>query len=157
MNDFMDAVQEMPQASAAPATETAPQPDLESLVREAVAHAVAEKFSAFQAENAKTQNALEDREDAVSARENALFEREMRSFAREQLLKRKLPEALLDALCCKSEEKCLESLDKVEKAFRTAVQEGVVERMRGTEPVRSDSQPLDTMDDNAYYHATYVK
>lgn len=122
-----------------------------------VQQAVAEKFAAAENKMEQEKQALDQHKEAMTQREKALFAREMRSFAREQLVKRSLPEALLDALCCDSEEACLESLNKVENAFRTAVQQGVVSRMRGNEPLRSDTLSLDEMDDNAYYHATYVK
>ncbi len=131
--------------------------EMQACIRQAVAQEMArQKVAALSpAEQEKMQQ--DEREAALLAREQALTEREMRSFAREQLALRKLPEALLDALCCLNEERCLESLNRVEQAFRTAVQEGVVERMRGEEPLRSEAAPLDAMDDNAYYHATYVK
>ncbi len=122
-----------------------------------VQQAVAEKFAAAESKMNQEKQALDQHKEEMAQREKALFAREMRSFAREQLVKRSLPEALLDALCCDSEEACLESLNKVENAFRTAVQQGVVSRMRGNEPLRSDALSLDEMDDNAYYHATYVK
>ena len=129
---------------------------LQDMIRKAVVQAVAEEKKAFQP-TISPADALKEREDALAEREQALTEREMRAFAREQLAARQLPDALIGALCCKDEESCTKSLDQVEKAFRTAVQEGVVERMRGQEPARGDAVSLDTMDDNAYYHFTYAK
>lgn len=160
MNERSVTPAEMPKSQEATPEEKQPL-STEEMIRQAVAQAVAEEKKAWKApalsrEEMEKQQ-LDEREAALLAREQALAEREMRSFAREQLAQRKLPEALLDALCCKDEESCLNSLNQVEKAFRAAVQEGVVERMRGEEPLRSDAAPLDTMDDEAYYHATYVK
>lgn len=147
MNNAMEQVQQ-----SVPETE----PDMEML-NDLVQQAVAEKFAAAQEKLAQEKQSLHQQQEEMTQREKALFAREMRSFAREQLVKRNLPEVLLDALCCDSEEACLESLDKVEAAFRTAVQQGVVSRMRGSEPLRGDALSLDEMDDNAYYHATYKK
>ncbi|MBQ9944030.1 MAG: DUF4355 domain-containing protein [Clostridia bacterium] len=129
---------------------------LQEMIRKAVAQAVAEEKKAFQP-TISPADELKEREAALAEREQALIQREMRAFAREQLALRQLPDVLIGALCCKDEACCNESLDQVEKAFRTAVQEGVVERMRGQEPARGDAVSLDTMDDDAYYHFTYAK
>ena len=72
-----------------------------------VQQAVAEKFAAAENKMEQEKQALDQHKEAMTQREKALFSREMRSFAREQLVKRSLPEALLDALCCDSEEACL--------------------------------------------------
>lgn len=133
---------------------------LQDMILRAVAQAVSEEKKAFQpalSSQEKEMQQLSEREAALSQREQALTQREMRAFAREQLAARQLPDVLIDALCCRDEASCTQSLDQVEKAFRTAVQEGVVERMRGQEPARGDAVSLDTMDDDAYYHFTYAK
>lgn len=159
MNEWNESQMEM-SSSAEKAEGMENVPALEEMIRQAVAAALAEEHKAMEkavSPEAALHNELAEKEAALEEREQALKEREMRSFAREQLANRKLPEVLLDALCCRDEESCLNSLEQVEKAFRTAVQEGVVERMRGKEPLRSDAAPLDTLDDDAYYHATYVK
>lgn len=129
---------------------------LQEMIRKAVAQAVAEERKALQPPVSPADE-LKEREAALAEREQALIQREMRAFAREQLALRQLPDVLIGALCCKDEACCNESLDQVEKAFRAAVQEGVVERMRGQEPARGDAVSLDTMDDDAYYHFTYAK
>lgn len=133
---------------------------LQEMILKAVAQAVAAEKKAFQpvlSPEETVRQQLSEKESALIEREQALIQREMRAFAREQLALRQLPDALIGALCCKDEESCTKSLDQVEKAFRTAVQEGVVERMRGQEPARGDAVSLDTMDDDAYYHFTYAK
>lgn len=153
VNEMNEAVVSSPEAE----TPVQQMPDgLQEMILKAVAQAVAEEKKAFQPPVSPA-DALKEREDALAEREQTLTEREMRAFAREQLAARQLPDALIGALCCKDEESCTQSLDQVEKAFRAAVQEGVVERMRGQEPARGDAVSLDTMDDNAYYHFTYAK
>ena len=113
---------------------------IQSAVADAVAQEMARQKAAALSPAEQEKAQLDEREAALLAREQALVEREMRSFAREQLSRRKLPEALLDALCCQNEECCMESLNRVEQAFRTAVQEGVVEAVDGTlVPVQADS------------------
>ena len=169
MESLPEEMQSLPVEEAehqnAPEQETSLSPALMALIYQAVANAMeAEKRLRQQqeekdalSEEEKKALQLQEKEVALANREKALQEREMRAYAHEQLMLRSLPEALLPALCCKDEASCKESLDQVEKAFRTAVQEGVMERMRGEEPLRSDAAPLDTMDDAAYYHATYMK
>ena len=160
MNDHLnDAVEEttLPETEEKTPLSAQMQACIQSAVADAVAQEMARQKAAALSPAEQEKAQLDEREAALLAREQALVEREMRSFAREQLARRKLPEALLDALCCQNEECCMESLNRVEQAFRTAVQEGVVERMRGEEPLRGEAAPLDAMDDNAYYHATYVK
>lgn len=146
-------------AVAEEAQETLPAA-LQEMILKAVAQAVSQEKKALQPalspeETARQQ--LSEKEAALAEREQALTQREMRAYAREQLAARQLPDVLIGALCCRDEESCNMSLDQVEQAFRAAVQEGVVERMRGQEPARGDAVSLDTMDDDAYYHFTYAK
>lgn len=154
---------EMNEAAVSAVAEEAQQSlpaSLQEMILKAVAQAVAEEKKAFQpvlSPEDEARQQLSEKEAALAQREQALSQREMRAYAREQLAARQLPDALLGALCCRDEESCNMSLDQVEKAFRTAVQEGVVERMRGQEPARGDAVSLDTMDDDAYYHFTYAK
>lgn len=170
VNELKETIQESAhvQAENQPA-DAGLAPNLLEAIRQAVSQALAEEKKAWQlqAEEAqrlalltdeeKADHLLRTREETLSAREQALTEREMRAFAREQLGKRKLPQALLDALCCKDEESCKASLEKVEKAFRSAVQQGVMERMRGQEPQHASTGSLDELDDDAYYRQTYQK
>ena len=159
----LPTVNEMNEAAVSPMAEEAQQAlpaSLQEMILKAVAQAVAEEKKAFQpvlSPEDEARQQLSEKEAALVQREQALSQREMRAYAREQLAARQLPDALLGALCCRDEESCIESLDKVETAFRQAVQEGVLERMRGEEPRRTAAPSLAALDDQAYYTATYQK
>lgn len=158
MNELMEPMPDMPaQPEEEKVQENPFTPAQMQLVQETISQALSACMAEKEQETQKMQQRLSDEENALSAREEAIREREMRAFAREQLLRRSLPEALLDALCCRDEESCVHSLDKVEAAFRTAVQQGVMERMRGEEPRRTAAPSLSALDDQAYYTATYQK
>ncbi len=157
MNELIEAAAQVPVQEEAPQAETPFTPAQMQAVLQAVSDAVAAHQAAASKEAQQKEEHFAETENALSQREAAIREREMRAFAREQLLRRSLPEALLDALCCRDEESCIESLDKVETAFRQAVQEGVLERMRGEEPRRTAAPSLAALDDQAYYTATYQK
>lgn len=146
-HDMTEPLQETPVEEEVTAVPEAIQEEIQQAVQQELEKALPDA----------AEQLLQQREQALEEREQALHLREMRAFAREQLQIRALPEALLPALCCRDEASCKESLDQVEKAFRTAVQEGVVERMRGQEPLRGELVPLEKMDDDAYYHMTYGK
>ena len=88
----------------------------------------------------------------LEAREAALVLRETRANAADMLRERGLPLGLLDALDCRDAERCQATLTAVETAFRAAVQQEVLHRMRGAPPDRGEPEPdLDSMDDAAYY------
>lgn len=82
----------------------------------------------------KAEHERQKREKELSDREAALMLRELHAEAAKTLTEKKLPLILLDCLNYQDAEKCSASIDKVETAFRAAVQAGVEERMRGNIP-----------------------
>lgn len=124
-----------------------------------------EKISRIKAEAEKAAGMTEEerairaemeKENQLTAREMELTRREIRLNAMEKLSQRHLPLALLDTLCFDDEEKCEASLNKVEAAFRAAVQAGVTGRMQGKAPVRCGATAdLNNMTDEDYYKMTY--
>ena len=139
--------------------------EVDRRVREAVAQARAQwQADAAQAdaERARVENmtdeqradyALTQRENALDERERRLVERELRAKAVEMLAQRGLPAELADALPYSGEVACMNGLDRVEQAFRKAVQKGVDERLRGQAPAAgsgSNANP-DALSDRDYY------
>lgn len=82
----------------------------------------------------KAEHEHQKREQELTEREAALSLREMRAEASGTLAEKGLPMTLLDCLNYADAEKCKESIEHVEKAFRAAVQAGVEDRMRGSAP-----------------------
>ncbi len=82
----------------------------------------------------KAEHERQKREKELSDREAALMLRELRAEASHTLSEKNLPLLLLDCLDFSGAEKCNESIDKVETAFRAAVQAAVEDRMRGNAP-----------------------
>lgn len=82
----------------------------------------------------KAEHERQKREEEYQKREAALTMRELRAEASQTLAEKDLPLALIDCLNFSSAEKCNESIDTVEKAFRAAVQAGVESRMKGSAP-----------------------
>ena len=105
----------------------------------------------------KLQHLQQEKEKELEAREKELTQRENRAQALEMLHSRGLPAALLDALCFESMEKCLESLNKVEAAFRGAVQAGVTARMTGAAPaLENHPAEWNAVSDEEYYRNLYA-
>ena len=88
----------------------------------------------------KAEHERQKREKDLSDREAALTLRELRAQASQTLTEKNLPLSLLDCLNFGDAEKCNESIDSVEKAFRSAVQAGVEERMKGSAPKGAGNQ-----------------
>lgn len=118
--------------------------------------AKAEKLALMSTEE-KLAHLKQEKEKELEEREKELTQRENRAQALEMLHSKGLPSALLDALCFENMEKCLESLNKVEAAFRSAVQAGVTARMQGKAPIR-ENQPVDVdaLADDEYYQNLYA-
>ena len=91
------------------------------------------------------------REDELNAREEALRRRELRAQTVEALAKKKLPAELADAIAYTDEETCRAGLAATERAFRTAVQKAVDERLRGSVPNAGHSVDPEMLDDSDYY------
>lgn len=116
----------------------------------------AEKMALMSTEE-KLEHLKLEKEKELEEREQDLIRRENRAQALEMLHSKGLPAALLDALCFESMEKCLASLEKVEAAFRSAVQSGVTARMQGKAPVREhEALNYDAMADEEYYRNVYT-
>lgn len=94
-----------------------------------------------------------NREDAFDERERQLRMRELRAETLETLAKKKLPAELADAIAYTDEETCRAGLAATERAFRSAVQKAVDERLRGRAPGAGKAMDPDMMDDCGYYRA----
>lgn len=94
-----------------------------------------------------------DREDALDERERQLRMRELRAETVEALNRKKLPTELADAIAYTDEETCRAGLAATERAFRSAVQKAVDERLRGRTPGAGKAVDPDMMDDGDYYRA----
>lgn len=102
-----------------------------------------EKWEAEQAEAAKlakmnaeekAAHEREKREKELNEREAAIVKRELHAEAAAQLVEKKLPAKLADILDLSSAEKCKESMEVVENAFKEAVTAEVESRMKGRIP-----------------------
>lgn len=102
----------------------------------------AERLAQMTAEQ-KAQHEQEKREKTIADREAQITRRELRATALETLAEKSLPKDLADILDYGDAEKCNASLASVEKAFRTAVQAGVDERLRGKTPKAGDGTTSD--------------
>ena len=93
------------------------------------------------------------REAELNEREKLLVRREVKAMAVEKLAERGLPRELADALNCDSEAECMKSIDRIERAFRQAVQAAVDERLRGEIPAAGMNRKADaeSMTDSEYY------
>jgi len=96
---------------------------------------------------------LSRREAELAEREKQLLRRELKAMALEKLAERGLSADLADALNYDSEQACLNGLDKLERAFRAAVQQAVDERLRGDTPAMGTNRRMDaeSMSDAEYY------
>lgn len=95
-------------------------------------------------ERQKQAEVAEKREQELAKREQAIALREMRAEAAATLTEKGIPVVLLDALDYSDAENCTASIEKVEKAFRTAVQQGVEERLKGNgQPMKQQDKPAD--------------
>lgn len=99
---------------------------------------------------------LSRREAELMEREKQLLRRELKAMALEKLAERGLPADLAEALNYDSEQACMNGLDKLERAFRAAVQTAVDERLRGETPSMGVNRRMDAenMSDADYYQAT---
>lgn len=78
--------------------------------------------------------AREQAEAALRERDEQLRAQQIRSHAQAELSRRGLPQSLLGALQCGSEEALTQSLAAVEGAFRESLERGVRDRLRGGAP-----------------------
>lgn len=116
------------------------------------AQAESQRVAAMSAEE-RTGYELSRREAELTEREKQLTRREVKAMALEKLAERGLPRELAEALNCDSEAECLKGLDKLERAFRQAVQLAVDERLRGESPTVGAGRRVDAenLSDAEYY------
>ena len=86
-----------------------------------------------------------DRAETLDERERLLRQRELRAETIEA------PAELAEWISYADEETCHAGLLAVERAFRTALQKAVDERLRGNAPSAGKAADPETMDDRDYY------
>lgn len=93
----------------------------------------AEKLAKMNADQ-KAEYEKQKREDELAKREKDITTRELRATAYETLAEKNLPKELVDILNCESAETCNKSIEAVEKAFQSAVEKAVNDKLRGGNP-----------------------
>lgn len=93
----------------------------------------AEKLSKMNADQ-KAEYEKQKREDELAKREKDITTRELRATAYETLAEKNLPKELVDILNYESAETCNKSIEAVEKAFQSAVEKAVNDKLRGGNP-----------------------
>lgn len=117
----------------------------------------AEKLAKMNADQ-KAEYEKQKREDELAKREKDITTRELRATAYETLAEKNLPKELVDILNYSDAEQCNKSIEAVEKAFQSAVEKAVNDRLRGGNPPKGgQGSKLDysKMSDAEYYAATY--
>ncbi|WP_260458026.1 MULTISPECIES: DUF4355 domain-containing protein [unclassified Clostridium] len=102
--------------------------DYQTKVEEAKTEA--EKLAKMNAEQ-KAKYAEDKRLAELEKREKDITTRELRATAHETLAEKGLPKDLIDILNYSDAENCNKSIEAVEKAFQSAVQKAVNEKLRG--------------------------
>ncbi|MDU1096340.1 MAG: DUF4355 domain-containing protein [Clostridium sp.] len=82
----------------------------------------------------KAEYEKQKREDELAKREKDITTRELRATAYETLAEKNLPKELVDILNYESAETCNKSIEAVEKAFQSAVEKAVNDKLRGGNP-----------------------
>ena len=117
----------------------------------------AEKLAKMKAdEKAKYQE--EKKIKDLEARERDITTRELKAQAYEALAEKNMPKELVDILNYESAETCNASIEAVEKAFQSAVEKAVNDKLRGgNTPKGGQGSKTDysKMSDAEYYAATY--
>ncbi|MBS5369187.1 MAG: DUF4355 domain-containing protein [Coprobacillus cateniformis] len=93
----------------------------------------AEKLAGMSEKEKKEYQAKKKQED-LDAREAAITRRELTAQAKVQLADKGIPTELADVLDYKDADSCKKSIETVEKAFQTAVEKAVEERLKGGKP-----------------------
>ncbi|MDU1311206.1 MAG: DUF4355 domain-containing protein [Clostridium sp.] len=117
----------------------------------------AEKLAKMNADQ-KAEYEKQKREDELAKREKDITTRELRATAYETLAEKNLPKELVDILNYSDAEQCNKSIEAVEKAFQSAVEKAVNDKLRGGNPPKGgQGSKLDysKMSDAEYYAATY--
>ena len=117
----------------------------------------AEKLAKMNAEQ-KAKYAEEKRLSELEKREKDITTRELRATAYETLAEKNLPKELVDILNYSDAEQCNKSIEAVEKAFQSAVEKAVNDKLRGGNPPKGgqgSKTDYSKMSDAEYYAATY--
>ena len=91
-----------------------------------------EKMSEKEKKKYKEEKRIKDLDD----REAAITRRELTAQAKVQLADKGIPTELAEILILTDADSCKKSIETVEKAFQTAVQRAVEERIKGREPMK---------------------
>ena len=117
----------------------------------------AEKLAKMNADQ-KAEYEKQKKLDELAKREKDITTRELRATAYETLAEKNLPKELVDILNYSDAEQCNKSIEAVEKAFQSAVEKAVNDKLRGGNPPKGgQGSKLDysKMSDAEYYAATY--
>lgn len=107
---------------------------LESLADERISEA--DKLSKMTDEEKRAYQQKKDAEE-LSKREKAITKRELMAEAKNTLSDKSLPISLADILDYSDADTCKQSLETVEKAFNSAVEAGVSEKLKGGRPPKA--------------------
>ena len=88
----------------------------------------------------KAKYAEEKRLAELEKREKDITTRELRATALETFAEKNMPKELVDILNYESAETCNKSIEAVEKAFQTAVERAVNEKLRGKQTPNKGGQ-----------------
>lgn len=111
--------------------------DYQAKVEEAKTEA--EKLAKMNADQ-KAKYAEEKRLAELEKREKDITTRELRATALETFAEKNMPKELVDILNYESAETCNKSIEAVEKAFQTAVERAVNEKLRGKQTPNKGGQ-----------------
>ncbi|MDU4326017.1 MAG: DUF4355 domain-containing protein [Clostridium celatum] len=117
--------------------------DYQTKVEEAKTEA--EKLAKMNAEQ-KAKYAEDKRLAELEKREKDITTRELRATAHETLAEKGLPKDLIDILNYTDAESCNKSIESVERAFQSAVQKAVNEKLRGKQDPRGGQSGQDSVD-----------
>lgn len=105
----------------------------------------AEKLKKMNADE-KAKYEQDKRMKELDKREKDITTRELKAQAYETLAEKKLPKELINTLNFSDAETCNASIEAVEKAFQSAVQKAVEDRLKGTKPIK----PTNTSDGSVF-------
>lgn len=104
----------------------------------------AEKLAKMKAEE-KAKYQEQKRLEKLEQREKDITTRELKAQAYETLAEKGLPKDLIETLNFTDSESCNSSIIAVEKAFKSAVEKAVNEKLKGEPPKGSESSSSDTV------------
>lgn len=95
----------------------------------------AEKLAGM-SEKEKKEYQVKKRQEDLDAREAAITQRELTAQAKVQLADKGIPTELAEILNFTDADSCKKSIETVEKAFQSAVEKAVDERLKGGKPLK---------------------